>query len=174
MRSSPFNTEIHLHNIQTLGLRCFRLCLHHEPCGNGCLYCQQRHTQTHKPEQHSCSLKAGIERTQTHTRASKLYTQWHYYPLGLDAKMSPGSPCGCVCISSLCMLTDDMGKTDTTHARSTDSKFHRQDQTFMNADSKLRTQHFFMVTFSHKVMAEHLQWKICFHVIVWMTCQMHY
>lgn len=58
-----------------------------------------RHGQAQK-RTHSCSPEAGLKCV--HTRAQKNLTQWHYYPLAWDAKMSTGKQRLCVSRGRAC------------------------------------------------------------------------
>lgn len=91
------------------------LALPHTHRGSGvpgpCLhFCQEsnclpansaRHGQARK-RIHSCSLKAGLKCAHTRTCTHKNLTQWHYYPLASDAKMSTGRECRCVSRERAC------------------------------------------------------------------------
>lgn len=68
------------------------------------------HTDTHwgtKADTHAAWRQVGSTHRpiRTHTHACKPYTQWHYYPLALNAKMSAGKQHVCVCVWWLCAST---------------------------------------------------------------------
>lgn len=101
-RNPPMHAYAHT---QTQGLRCFWDLLTHLPC-TVCLAVslanstQHAHIQTKYKNTHSCRFRAGLELTRAHMHECKPYTQWHYYPLALNAKMCTGK--WCVYLLHLC------------------------------------------------------------------------
>lgn len=131
-------------------------CLHtrHVPCVWLPPLPTAHNTHEHKSTQ-SCGLEAGLEGTRTHTNLHANLTHsdtiipWPWMPKWVQG--SGTYVCVSVCIYSMCVLTDDMLKTDTTHTLPVTAGFNTRPRPLWTSTvhSRLGTKQFVMVPFSH-------------------------